>query len=260
MAAAGLGLVAFQYFTSNDKKEAKAFENKDKGKVLGEPKSAEKKIVEYGTDSVQTFEPIEDIHKHLCAYHFYSGDISRQVEAHHYCTHLNEDVAQCAIFDSDQPNARLIGVEYLVSEKVFKNLPKEEQQLWHIHAYEVTSGSLIAPGIPEVSERKLMQDTANTYGKTFHTWEIDRGDKIPTGIPKLMMAFTEDKQLHQELLDKRDKKYGISTEKLKSSRKNLKINPVLSGSDQWKTRTPIQTNLVEIDGKNVSEKILNSEL
>lgn len=29
------------------------------------------------------------------------------------------------------------GVEYIVSHKIFEGLPKEEQKLWHSHAYEV---------------------------------------------------------------------------------------------------------------------------
>ena len=33
------------------------------------------------------------------------------------------------------------------------------------------------------------------YGKTWHTWQVDRGDKLPLGILQLMMALTEDGQL-----------------------------------------------------------------
>lgn len=29
------------------------------------------------------------------------------------------------------------GVEYVISEKVFKTLPQEEKQLWHSHEFEV---------------------------------------------------------------------------------------------------------------------------
>lgn len=31
------------------------------------------------------------------------------------------------------------GVEYIVSDRIFETLPKEEQKLWHSHAYEVCS-------------------------------------------------------------------------------------------------------------------------
>jgi hypothetical protein len=35
------------------------------------------------------------------------------------------------IFDSNEENARLIGVEYVVSERLFKTLPEDEKKLWH---------------------------------------------------------------------------------------------------------------------------------
>jgi Protein of unknown function (DUF1264) len=47
-----------------------------------------------------------------------SVDLTRQVEAHHFCTHLTPDFHQCIIYDSDAPDAKLIGIEYIVSEKV----------------------------------------------------------------------------------------------------------------------------------------------
>jgi hypothetical protein len=57
---------------------------------------------------------------HICGYHFYADDMNRQVEAHHYCSHLSDDVMQCVVYDSDKPNARLIGIEYIVSDRVFR--------------------------------------------------------------------------------------------------------------------------------------------
>jgi len=35
------------------------------------------------------------------------------------------------IYDSDEPGARLIGIEYVVSEGVFVALPEEEKKYWH---------------------------------------------------------------------------------------------------------------------------------
>lgn len=60
-----------------------------------------------------------------------------QVEAHHYCSHLNEEVRQCIIYDSANNNARLIGIEYIISRRLFESLPEEEKKLWHSHSYEV---------------------------------------------------------------------------------------------------------------------------
>ncbi|TFY53900.1 hypothetical protein EVJ58_g9181 [Rhodofomes roseus] len=92
--------------------------------------------------AMMTFKPINAIHQHLCAFHVYSHDRTRHLEAHHYCTHLSPDFHQCIIYDSDSPSAKLIGIEYIVSETLFDGLPAAEKPLWHSHKYEVESGLL----------------------------------------------------------------------------------------------------------------------
>ena len=64
------------------------------------------------------------------------------MEAHHFCACPNEDVRQCVSYASDKPNARLIGLEYIISDKLFETLPDEEKIYWHSHKYEVQSGTL----------------------------------------------------------------------------------------------------------------------
>lgn len=46
---------------------------------------------------------------------------------------------------------------------------------------QVLSGQLVAPELPEPVERTEMEDLVDTYGKTIHTWQIDRGDTLPLG-------------------------------------------------------------------------------
>ena len=43
----------------------------------------------------------------------------------------------------------------------------------------------------EAAERAYFKDLVSSYGKTFHTWQIER-DNFPYGIPQLMMGFTQD--------------------------------------------------------------------
>ena len=89
---------------------------------------------------------------------------------------MRHDLHQCVIFDSNARGARLIGIEYIISAERFRTLPDDEKRLWHSHHYEVKSGELMAPGIPEFAERAYFKDLASTYGKTFHTWQVDRDD------------------------------------------------------------------------------------
>jgi hypothetical protein len=50
----------------------------------------------------------------------------------------------------------------------------------------------VAPSVPEMAEHMDMQKLVNTYGKTWHLWQVDRGDPLPYGPPSLMMSLTAD--------------------------------------------------------------------
>lgn len=132
-------------------------------------------------------------------FHFYAHDMTRQLEAHHFCSHQNEEMRQCLIYDSPESDARLIGIEYIVSEELFLTLPDEEKPMWHSHEFEVKGGYLFMPGVPGPIQRKDLEKVCNTYGKTIHFWQVDRGDNLPLGIPQVMMALTRDGQLYDHL-------------------------------------------------------------
>lgn len=129
-------------------------------------------------------------------FHFVNGKMSHQMQANHHCAIMSADFIQCVIYDSHFLPSRLRGIEYIISRAAFINLPEEEKQLWHSHSYEVTSGSLIEPGMPELVDDAIMETLLTTYGKTFHTWRWDERDNVlPLGIPELVMGFTADGQL-----------------------------------------------------------------
>ena len=46
---------------------------------------------------------------------------------------------------------------------------------------QVMSGMLYAPGVPDSAEMVEMRKLVDTYGKTWHTWQVDRGDTLPLG-------------------------------------------------------------------------------
>jgi len=214
--------------------------------VPGEPMDLKKQMMCAGQAMLSKFTPVNQICNHIVGFHFYSGDIKRQVEAHHYCSALNSEFMQCVIYDSDKADAKLIGVEYIVSEKIFQTLPEEERKYWHSHVYEVKSGILTFPEVPYTAEKMVMADLITTYGKTIHFWQVDRGDNLPLGEPKLMMAFTQDGQVNMELVDRRDKEYGISTLDNKKNRADIEIPQILSGADGWKKGSAVQFEVKEV--------------
>jgi hypothetical protein len=199
-----------------------------------------------GTDAFKGETPLSAIGEHVCGLHFYSGNINRQVIAHHYCSHVSRDIRQCVIYESDKKHARLVGIEYIISSNLFETLSLEEKRLWHSHVYEVKSGQLVAPGMQKDSEREAMMGLVGTYGKTWYTWQTDRGDKVPLGIPQLMMAFTADGQAAPELLSARDKLSGVVTEDVRRGRSDLIAPAIQPGADAWQKGEATQLQAVTV--------------
>ncbi|KAG6989752.1 hypothetical protein G7Y79_00065g094630 [Physcia stellaris] len=211
----------------------------------GTPLSTESKVLETGAAAGQSFGPVKALCAHLNAFHVYASDASRCVEANHYCAHLNEDVRQCLIYDSPESNARIIGIEYMISTALYKTLDAEERKLWHSHVFEVKSGMLIMPGpdglptgVWEAAETKEMEQVIGLYGKTYHFWQVDRGDKLPLGGPELMMSFTKDGQQEglKELIKERDSRFGISSEQKAGKREYIEEPEIHTDADMmWKS-------------------------
>ncbi|GKV51017.1 hypothetical protein SLEP1_g57694 [Rubroshorea leprosula] len=129
---------------------------------------------------------------------------------------------QCLIYDGPKKDARLIGLEYLISENLFLTLPDEEKPLWHSHGYEVKSEVLFIPRIPGLIQRQDMEKVCKTYGKVFHFWQVDKGDNLPLGLPQLLMALTRECQLYDELAKNAEKQLGISLAEERGKREYMK--------------------------------------
>jgi hypothetical protein len=88
----------------------------------GDPLSVKSNVLNAASAGTQNFGPIKHICEHVCGFHGYAHDMTRQVHAHHMCSHVNEDFRQCIIYDSAETTARLIGIEYIISEKLFDRM------------------------------------------------------------------------------------------------------------------------------------------
>lgn len=139
---------------------------------------------------------------------------------------------QCLLYDSPSPGARLIGVEYMIKPHLYETLPPDERRLWHSHVFEVKSGMLIMPQpsplVPQAvwdkAETAEMEEVVTLYGKVYHLWQVDRGDKLPLGEPQLMTSVTEPGQVPglEAMMDARDKQFaGCDWRKKKEIRSDI---------------------------------------
>ncbi len=188
----------------------------------GAPTSAKTDVLKAGATVLQTNNPLEPMNVYLNGFHPMKDDPKHQMVAHHFCNQVNEDFAQCALFDGNTRDANLNGIEYIISEKLFNTLSADEKQYWHPHNYEILSGELVAPGLPEIAEKALMKGKMNSYGKTWHIWDTGvpgmRGDKLPLGTPRLAWSFNHTGEENPGLVEGRDRALGIDSKKRRAGR------------------------------------------
>jgi hypothetical protein len=170
----------------------------------GEGRSLWRTALEAGAALLQDTTPLKDFDIYVVGLHCAKHEPDMQMEAHHFCRQVNQDLLQCTIFDGNTKDANLIGIEYIISERLFATLPVQEREFWHPHNYEILSGQLTAPGLPEAAERAFLKELMNSYGKTWHTWHTGRhdgapGDRLPLGEAKLMWSFNRDGEADERL-------------------------------------------------------------
>jgi len=139
----------------------------------------------------QDLTPLKQVGMYLDGYHTYRKEANvpaedqKQVRTAHYCKQVNPDLFQCLIYDGNNPNARVIGVEYVITDKLFQTLSAEEKKFWHDHDSEVDTGLLILPGLPAEKQKEILGVLRTTHGKTWQTWN-NLSDAVPIGEPALM--------------------------------------------------------------------------
>jgi hypothetical protein len=165
--------------------------------------------------------PINQPHLHFCGIHMAKSNPKLQFITQHYCAaHTggpDGDVFQCVLYDGNGKNAKLIGIEYLISDAAYRKLPEAEKRYWHPHTYEVLGGGLIAPGMEPKEELAFMKVVMTTWGKAWHTWP-DPSSPVPVGEPLLIWSLMGDGQVDEKLLATRDRDYKVDTAKVRETR------------------------------------------
>lgn len=190
--------------------------------------------LEQGANLLQTNTPLRGFDVYVVGFHCAKGEPDFQMEAHHFCKVVNDDFLQCVLFDGNTKDANLIGIEYIISGRLFGGLPEEERPYWHPHNFELLSGQLAAPGLPEKAEKAFLAQLVNSYGKTWHTWHTTSGHagagmELPYGDPKLMWSFNRDGECDEAMKQDRDVAMGLDTDRKRGDRQSF----LKSAQPQW---------------------------
>ena len=120
---------------------------------------------------------------HVVAPHVVEGKVMGPY--HHYCKAVSEDVLECLIYESTDPKALLVQVEYFIAKRVSRpNVPLATwNKYYHDHAVEIASGRVQVLDRPEAEAKKIAEAAAQTDGIIFHLW-WPHDAKAPNGDVK----------------------------------------------------------------------------
>lgn len=151
----------------------------------------------------------------------------------------------------------------MITPELYETLEPEERKRWHSHVFEVKSGMLVMPGPHgyhndgsvlgglksavlgsgpqqawEKAETMEMEKVVELYGKVYHLWQTDRGDKLPIGEPQLMTSFTEPNQFDfEKAVGERDRRFGTDWKRKQELRGYIKEPKIHEDADYaWKRR------------------------
>lgn len=119
---------------------------------------------------------------HVTAPHLIDGKVRGPF--HHYCKIVSpEPFIECLLYETDDNNAKLVGVEYIVAKIVTRDekvLPKKVlKKMWHDHAVEGVLGNVKVLDMPPEKAQEFADMVAKTDGIIFSLWP--HGAKLPTG-------------------------------------------------------------------------------
>ncbi len=103
-----LSSYAFVSMASSDKSPSPMPTGSDP-RLPGQPMTMGQHMIDKGAQILQSLKPVKQMSQHVCTFALYSHDMTRQIETHHFITRVNQDFLQCAVYDTDHAQGRLIG-------------------------------------------------------------------------------------------------------------------------------------------------------
>lgn len=98
---------------------------------------------------------------------------------HHYCKGVSDKILQCLLFDSTDPNAKLVAVEYFVAKDLTRKLPLIQwHRYFHDHKVEIATGRVQVLE-PADKAKEIAEAASKTDGVIYHLWQ--KGQEFPDG-------------------------------------------------------------------------------
>lgn len=98
---------------------------------------------------------------------------------HHYCKGISDKILQCLLFESTDPKAPLVAIEYFVAKDLSRKLsPIQWHRFFHDHKVEIATGRVKVLE-PADKAKEIAEAASKTDGVIFHLWH--KGQEFPDG-------------------------------------------------------------------------------
>lgn len=126
--------------------------------------------------------PHEGFTLHIDAEKHFPGDEKKI--AHHFCKQVSGGLTECQLYNSDSPDAKLVGVEMVVPTETWSKFDPSEQAMWHYHKEEIPKINAKLPDLSDEEAAKVVKSLEETYGKIYLLWDPSVSDQ-PLGNPSV---------------------------------------------------------------------------
>jgi len=133
--------------------------------------------------------PAEGYSVHVTAPHVVDGHVMGPY--HHYCKVIAPDPQMvCLIYESTEPNAPLVQVEWMMAKKLTRpNVPLDIwNKNWHDHAIEIASGRVKVLDLPPEEAKKVADLASTTDGTIYHFFFEKASPMLPNGKTAIAQA------------------------------------------------------------------------
>lgn len=98
---------------------------------------------------------------------------------HHYCKGISDKILQCLLFESTDPKAPLVAIEYFVAKDLSRKLPAIQwHRFFHDHKVEIATGRVQVLE-PADKAKEIAEAASKTDGVIYHLWQ--KGQEFPDG-------------------------------------------------------------------------------
>lgn len=139
-------------------------------------------LTQDGSVGAAESKPAEGFTLHVDAKFHFPGQ--SDMIAHHYCKPVAGGMTQCLIFESDEPDSRLVGAEVIVGPDIYNSFSADEKKMWHYHKTEIPKVEATLPDVSAEEAGNIVKSMEETYGKVYLLWDPGK-NQMPTGSPSV---------------------------------------------------------------------------